>query len=138
MTQDQLADLLTWEGLTLQDYKDRLREQIILARLMNQAVRSRVSVDASEVEAYFKAHQDEFNQPAQARGPSYLFPCRARRTPPSQLETVRERASRVLQEARNGGDFASLAQRHLRTRLPRTAAIWGLSGADRRYRSLKR
>ena len=67
LTQEQLTDLLTREGLTLQDYKDRLREQIILARLMNQAVRSRVSVDASEVEAYFKAHQDEFNQPAQAR-----------------------------------------------------------------------
>jgi peptidyl-prolyl cis-trans isomerase SurA len=111
LTQEKLTDLLTQEGLTLQDYKDRLREQIVLARLMNQAVRSRVSVDASEVDAYFKAHQDEFNQPAQARVRHIFF-----RVEPgaasSQLDGVRERASRVLQEARNGGDFASLAQRH--------------------------
>jgi peptidyl-prolyl cis-trans isomerase SurA len=111
LTQDQLTDLLTREGLTLQDYKERLREQIVLARLMNQAVRSRVSVDASEVDAYFKAHQDEFNQPAQARIRHIFFRIEPG-APPSQLETVRERAYRVLQEARNGSDFATLAQRY--------------------------
>jgi peptidyl-prolyl cis-trans isomerase SurA len=109
LTQEQLTDLLTREGLTLQDYKDRLREQIILARLMNQAVRSRVSVDASEVEAYYKAHQDEFNQPAQARIRHIFFridPGAAR----PQVDAVRARASRVLQEARNGSGFADLAR----------------------------
>src|SRR5262245_3809979 len=128
MSQDQLTDLLTREGLTLQDYKDRLREQIILARLMNQAVRSRVSVDASEVEAYLKAHQDEFNQAAQARVRHIFFRIEPG-TPPSQLETARERAFRVLQEARNGGDFASLAQRHSEDA---TAANGGDLGVIRR------
>src|SRR5688572_9519451 len=67
LTQEQLVELLTREGLTLQDYKDRLREQIVLARLMNQAVRSRVSVDTSEVEAYYQTHRGEFDQAPQAR-----------------------------------------------------------------------
>jgi peptidyl-prolyl cis-trans isomerase SurA len=111
LTQEALTDLLTREGLTLQDYKDRLREQIILARLMNQAVRSRVSVDASEVEAYYKAHQDEFNQPAQARVRHIFFRTDPGAAPP-QEDAVRERASRVLQEARNGGNFADLARRY--------------------------
>jgi peptidyl-prolyl cis-trans isomerase SurA len=111
LTQEQLTDLLTREGLTLQDYKDRLREQIILARLMNQAVRSRVSVDTSEVEAYYKAHQDEFNQPAQARIRHIFFRIDPGVAQP-QVDAVRARASLVLQEARNGSDFADLAQRH--------------------------
>jgi peptidyl-prolyl cis-trans isomerase SurA len=111
LTQEQLTDLLTREGLTLQDYKDRLREQIILARLMNQAVRSRVSVDASEVEAYFKAHQDEFNQPAQARVRHIFFRIDPGTAQP-QVDIVLARATRVLQEARNGGDFANLARLH--------------------------
>jgi peptidyl-prolyl cis-trans isomerase SurA len=111
LTQEQLSGLLTREGLTLQDYKDRLREQIILARLMNQAVRSRVSVDASEVEAYYQAHRDEFSQPAQAKVRHIFFridPGTAR----PQADAVHERATRVLQEARNGGDFADLARRY--------------------------
>jgi peptidyl-prolyl cis-trans isomerase SurA len=132
LTQDQLTDLLTREGLTLQDYKDRLREQIVLARLMNQAVRSRVSVDASEVEAYFKAHQDEFNQPAQARIRHIFFRVEPGASPP-QLQVVRERASRVLEEARNGGDFATLAQRHSEDA---TAANGGDLGVIRRGQAL--
>jgi peptidyl-prolyl cis-trans isomerase SurA len=110
LTQEQLVDLLSREGLTLQDYKDRLREQIVLARLMNQAVRSRVSVDTSEVEAYYQAHREEFDQPPQARVRHIFF-----RIDPSagrQLDVVQAQAARVLQEARNGGDFANLAQRY--------------------------
>jgi len=111
LTQEQLTDLLTREGLTLQDYKDRLREQIILARLMNQAVRSRVSVDTSEVEAYHKTHQDEFNQPAQARVRHIFFRIDSGAAQP-QVDAVRARATHVLQEARNGSDFADLARLH--------------------------
>jgi peptidyl-prolyl cis-trans isomerase SurA len=111
LTQDQLTDLLTREGLTLQDYKDRLREQIVLARLMNQAVRSRVSVDTSEVEAYYRTHQEEFNQPDGVRVRHIFF-----RLDPgasqAQLAQAEAQAKKVLQEARNGGDFASLAQRY--------------------------
>ena len=111
LTPEQLTDLLTREGLTLQDYKDRLLEQIILARLINQAVRSRVSVDTSEVEAYFKAHQDEFNQPAQARIRHIFFRIDPGVAQP-QVDAVHARATRVLQEARNGSDFADLARLH--------------------------
>jgi peptidyl-prolyl cis-trans isomerase SurA len=111
LTQEQLTGLLTREGLTLQDYKDRLREQIILARLMNQAVRSRVSVDASEVEGYYQAHRDEFNQPAQARVKHIFFRIDAGTARP-QVDAVYARATGVLKEARNGGDFADLARRY--------------------------
>jgi peptidyl-prolyl cis-trans isomerase SurA len=111
LTQEQLTDLLTREGLTLQDYKDRLREQIILARLMNQAVRSRVSVDASEVEAYYKAHQDEFDQPAQVRVRHIFLRIDSGAARP-QVDGVHERAALILREARNGGDFANLARRY--------------------------
>jgi peptidyl-prolyl cis-trans isomerase SurA len=132
LTQEQLTELLTREALTLQDYRDRLREQIILARLMNQAVRSRVSVDASEVEAYYKSHQDEYSQPAQARVRHIFFridPGLAR----PQLEEVQARATRVLQEARNGGDFTSLARQYSEDA---TAANGGDLGFIRRGQAL--
>jgi peptidyl-prolyl cis-trans isomerase SurA len=111
LTQEQLVELLTRESLTLQDYKDRLREQIVLARLMNQAVRSRVSVDTSEVEAYYQTHRGEFDQAPQARVRHIFF-----RVDPGtgrpQTDDAQARATRVLQEARNGGDFANLARRY--------------------------
>jgi peptidyl-prolyl cis-trans isomerase SurA len=111
LTQEQLTELLTREGLTLQDYKDRLREQIILARLMNQAVRSRVSVDAGEVEAYYRAHRDEFNQPAQVRVRHIFFRLEPGATRP-QADAVQAHAAQVLEEAKNESDFSALARRY--------------------------
>jgi peptidyl-prolyl cis-trans isomerase SurA len=111
LIQEQLVELLTREGLTLQDYKDRLREQIILARLMNQAVRSRISVDASEVETYYQAHRGEFRRPDEAKVRHIFFHTEPG-AEPSQLAAVQALAARVLEEARNGSDFASLARRH--------------------------
>lgn len=111
LTQEQLVELLTREGLTLQDYKDRLREQIILARLMNQAVRSRVSVDTSEVESYYQTHRDEFDQPPQVHVRHIFFRTDQGAGRP-QMEAVYARATQVLQEARNGGNFVDLARRY--------------------------
>lgn len=111
LQEETLVAMLAREGLTLPDYKGRLREQILLNRLMNQAVRSRVSVDASEVEAYFQAHPEQFGQPDEARVRHIFF-----RLDPaaegSQVAGTYERATRVLHEARNGSGFEELARRY--------------------------
>jgi len=132
LTQEQLVDLLTREGFTMQDYKDRLREQIILARLMNQTVRSRVSVDAREVEAYYQAHADEFNRPDEVKVRHIFFRLDST-VPPPQRAAVHDKALRVLHEARNGSDFASLAQRYSEDA---TAQVGGDLGIIRRGQAL--
>jgi len=111
LVEETLVAMLAREGLTLQDYKGRVREQIILNRLMNQAVRSRISVDASEVEAYYQGQREQFMQPAEARVRHIFF-----RLDPgadgSQVVATYQRATRVLQEVRNGGGFETLARRY--------------------------
>ncbi len=111
LTEDGLVGLLAKERLTFQDYKDRVREQIILARLLNQAVRSRVSVDASEIEPYFQGHHEEFGHQDAAKVRHIFFRLDPA-TDGSEAAAVRARATQVLQEARNGSDFASLARQY--------------------------
>lgn len=128
LTEETLVEMLGREGLTIQDYKERVREQIILARLLNQAVRSRVSVDSSEVDAYYQAHEEEFKQPDAARVRHIFF-----RIDPggesSVIAAIQQRATQVLQEARNGRDFESLARRYSEDA---TAANGGDLGVIRR------
>jgi len=111
LTEESLVEMLAREGLTIQDYKERVREQIVLARLLNQAVRSRVSVDSSEVDAYYQAHEEEFKQPDAARVRHIFF-----RIDPgadsSVIAATQRRATQVLQEARNGRDFEGLARQY--------------------------
>ena len=132
LTQEQLVGLLTKEGFSLQDYKDRLREQIILARLMNQAVRSRVSIDARDIEAYYQAHVGEFNRPDEVKVQHIFFRLDPTVAQPDSA-AVHDRARQVLDEARNGSDFGGLARRHSEDA---TAQLGGDLGIIRRGQAL--
>lgn len=132
LMQDVLVEMLAKEGLTLQDYKGRLREQIILARMLNQAVRSRVSVDASEVKAYYQAHEAEFARPDQAKVRHIFFQLDPVANK-AQEDATYARATRVLEEARNGSDFERLARYYSEDA---TAAMGGDLGLIKRGQAL--
>ena len=59
--------MLQERGLTLQSWREELKESLIMEKLLDQAVYSRVSVTDDEVAAYFEANRDQFDRPAQVR-----------------------------------------------------------------------
>lgn len=59
--------MLQERGLTLQFWREELKESLIMEKLLEQAVYSRVSVTDMEVAAYFEANRDQFDRPAQVR-----------------------------------------------------------------------
>jgi peptidyl-prolyl cis-trans isomerase SurA len=48
------------EGVTLEEYRERVREDILQSMLINRAVRSRVIVTQADIEAYYSAHPEKF------------------------------------------------------------------------------
>ena len=67
-----------------------------------------VSVNEEELESYYRVHRDEFNRPARA-WMSYVEV--SRRTNETDSAAARERARRILQDLRDGADFAEMASR---------------------------
>lgn len=59
--------MLQDRGLNLQFWREELKESLIMEKLLEQAVYSRVSVTDEEVSAYFEANRDQFDRPAQVR-----------------------------------------------------------------------
>lgn len=59
--------MLQERGLTMQFWREELKESLIMEKLLEQAVYSRVLVTDEEVDAYFKANRDQFDRPAQVR-----------------------------------------------------------------------
>jgi peptidyl-prolyl cis-trans isomerase C len=59
--------MLQERGLTLQFWREELKESLIMEKLLEQAVYPRVSVTDMEVAAYFEANRDQFDRPAQVR-----------------------------------------------------------------------
>jgi parvulin-like peptidyl-prolyl isomerase len=59
--------MLQERGLTMQFWREELKESLIMEKLLEQAVFSAVSVTDMEVAAYFAANRDQFDRPAQVR-----------------------------------------------------------------------
>lgn len=59
--------MLQERGVTLPSWREELKESLIMEKLFEQAVYSKVSVSDDEVNAYFKANRGQFNRPTQVR-----------------------------------------------------------------------
>lgn len=104
MTDDSFQDSLKKEGYTLTDYRKRLKEQILIGKVVNQQVRSKVFVTPEEVEKFirqdrrdsegFRISQIFFKKPENAADKS----------------KVEEKASAVLKKLNGGEGFRELAK----------------------------
>ena len=64
---NSFEEMLAERGLTLESWREELKESLIMEKLLEQAVYSRVSVSDDEIAAYFKANRDQFDRPEQVR-----------------------------------------------------------------------
>lgn len=60
LDQEALEKGLESEGISLEEYRERIREDIMHSHLVNRVVRSRIIVTQAEIEAYYHAHPEKF------------------------------------------------------------------------------
>lgn len=73
-TNDQLKLVLMEEGLTLEEYRESLREQISIIKLMNREVRSGVVLGQREIKNYYEDHKNKFKLSESYHLRQILFP----------------------------------------------------------------
>jgi peptidyl-prolyl cis-trans isomerase D len=101
-----LSDAALWEQYRDDHEKVKIGLAAIIAR--NVVPDSAVPLGAPEINAYYKAHLDEFERPATA----YLsFVALPRRTTPADSAAARARADTLRAEIVGGAPFADVARR---------------------------
>lgn len=110
LTQEALVAALLAQGLTFDQYKAQLREQMERLRLMGQEVRAKIQVGEKEVRDYYDANLKRFSDEMfQAR---HIYFRVDDKTPPDEVKRIMATAMTVLNEARSGKEFAGLAKKH--------------------------
>jgi len=110
LTQEALVSALQAQGLTFDQYKAQLREQLERLRLMGQEVRSKIQVGEKEVREYYEANQKQYSDEMfQAR---HIYFAISEKTPETDVKRIMATAMSVLQEARSGKDFGELAKKY--------------------------
>ncbi len=106
MTEEGFKDALTKEGFTIEEYKKKLSEQIIMNRLVDLEVRSKIVVTDDEVNTYL-----EKNKGAAAAEEGYKISHILIRKgdDPAKAE---EKAAEVYEKIKAGENFAEAARKY--------------------------
>lgn len=109
MDEQTLTASLKKEGFTLDEYKKKLAEQIILSRVVSQEVRNKIVFSDSEIAKYIEKSKDTLITDDAYRIRQIFF---KKPQNPSDRKTAEEKAGTVYQQIKAGEDFASLARKH--------------------------
>ncbi len=89
--------MLQKQQITFEEWKERLRRELLSQRVINQAVPENVRITEEEIQTYYKQHSKEFARPNEIR---------ARQIVVANEETAKAIRLQLVQ----GADFASLAK----------------------------
>ena len=67
MTEEQLEEALATQGMSMEQYRKQIAEEIEQALLVNREISSRVSISPQDVERYYKAHIEDYATPGRVR-----------------------------------------------------------------------
>jgi peptidyl-prolyl cis-trans isomerase SurA len=111
MTDRELRDSLSREGLSLEEYREQLKDQMLRARLVNREVKSKIVITEQDIRACYEANKDAY-----CGSTAYELRHIIINQPPGADEAsraaVRQRMEAVLQELEAGAAFTDLARRY--------------------------
>ena len=111
LTQEALEQALAGQGLTFEQYRTQLKEQLERLRLMSQEVRAKVQVGEKEIREYYEANRARYGGEEQFRARHIFFKV-DKKAGVADLAKAEAAAAEVLKEAREGKDFAELAKKY--------------------------
>jgi peptidyl-prolyl cis-trans isomerase SurA len=132
----ELRRRLRADGIALATFREELRDQILLGRLRDRELQSRVKVTDLEADQYLRDHQASSDPASLELNLAHILIAVPENATPAQVQSLREKAVRVQQRARAGEDFTKLA--HEVSDAPDVAqngGVVGLRSGDR-YPSL--
>jgi len=103
----QFEAALAKEGLTLEQYRSELREQMTLSRVFNKYVRSGVAIDEAEARLFYQNNLKTYSSPDEIRVRQIFLPLPENATKEQEAET-RDEALRIYERAKKGEDFIRL------------------------------
>jgi peptidyl-prolyl cis-trans isomerase SurA len=111
ISEENLRQALAARGISFDEYKVQLKDQLERLRLISLEVRSKVQVSEKEIQDYYTAHAGNFqvDEAFHARQIFFAVPADASQ---DRQQKIQEKAEKVLREAKSGADFAELAKKY--------------------------
>ncbi len=111
LTLEELAAALEEQGMSMDEYRQELRNEITLQRLRNREVISRIQITKAEVDNYL-AHAEENPGGREAYRIRHILIPTPDGASSEDIAKARKQAEQIMQRLQKGEDFAALATRY--------------------------
>lgn len=108
MTMDQMRSRLAYDGVNFSNYRNQIRQEMIISEVRNNEVRRRITVLPQEVETLAQQVGNQNDASTELNLSHILIPLPENPTS-DQVNAAEAQARSIVEQARNGGDFGKLA-----------------------------
>ncbi|RJQ48082.1 MAG: molecular chaperone SurA [Gammaproteobacteria bacterium] len=105
----EFRDVLEKDGFSFPVFRERIREEIIINRLRQRQVDSRVTVTEQEVDNFLSNRQRQSTEGAEEYRVAQILIALPEAASPEQIDKARQKAGEVLKKLRAGADFSETA-----------------------------
>jgi peptidyl-prolyl cis-trans isomerase SurA len=111
LEEGQLAVMLESEGRSMESYKNHIRDQILVSKVVRFELGSRVNISERKIAKYYHNNQKDFWVPGKARVRHILILTEAGLSADKKKEKYLQ-AKEILDEVKSGRDFAAAAKEY--------------------------
>jgi peptidyl-prolyl cis-trans isomerase SurA len=98
------------QGVSFEDFKSNIRNQIITQEVMRQEVGAHINFTPGEVQRYYEQHQEQYQQPESVKLSEILVPTPQDSDDPAKISAAETKANDIETKLKGGADFAELAR----------------------------
>ena len=112
ITDDQLRAQLQTQGMSYDQFRQRMRQQVEQMTMVDREVRQKIHIPDAEIERYYKEHPDEFTVTDEKYTLAQILIAMPSNAQPDQVAAARRKAEDVLGQLKKGKDFGELARQY--------------------------
>jgi peptidyl-prolyl cis-trans isomerase SurA len=113
---EELEKAAQSQGISFEDFKQNLRNQIITQQVIGKEVGSRLVINKEEEQAFYEAHKSDMEQPETIRLSEILVSTEAKPNDSTdeaqRLKAAEAKADDLLAQIRNGAKFEDVAKKN--------------------------
>jgi len=124
-TEEELRTALMGEGLTMEDYRQEVKERLLRSRLVSREITSKIVITGKDIRAYYNRHSDKYGGKTKYHLWNIIMKAPSFAGAKEKLE-VENKMAAVLEKLKAGGSFKDLAGRYSESSLNAQGGDLGL------------
>ena len=114
-TDEELREMLGAEGLTIEEYRKRIKDQILRAKLVNFEIKSKIVITKKDIDTYHKSHSDKYGGVKKYRLSNIIMKVPSFASAEEKLG-VSEKMEMVLAKLKSGEPFDKMVDSYSESR----------------------